>query len=196
MSVDSFPEGDPAHHAAAPVLRRIPLSLRMTVYAIAFLGVVLVLLPWVFLQLDRLVPAIHVEIGQFWRRVGMVWAGLSFVAYGVSSVVLTTKGKGPFVDFDPPRHLVVDGPYRYVRNPIVATLISTQFGEALALSSPAVLLMAMLFVVVCNVQVIKFEEPILRQRYGQAYVDYCANVPRWLPRLTPYFPPASSNPGA
>ena len=172
---------DPAQHAAAALLQRIPLGVRMTVYTLAFLGVVLGALPWAFSQIDVWLPAVHVELGR-WRVIGVIWFVASLAAYLAISYVLAARGKGPFVEFDPPRELVIEGPYRYVRNPIVCALVSTMFGEAVALSSTGVLLMAVLFAVLGHVQVMRFEEPLLRQRYGKSYVDYCARVPRWLPR--------------
>lgn len=186
----SKPIHDPADHAAAEALGRIPLSLRMIVYSIAFLGLVLVALPAAFYQLDRLFPAIHYDIGAF-RIGGVVWFVLSLLAYLGASIVLTTLGKGPFVEFDPPKELVIDGPYRYVRNPVVCTLLSAMFGIAWAMSSTGILLMCLIFVVLAHVQVVRFEEPLLQQRYGQAYVDYCARVPRWIPRRPMTVPPPS-----
>jgi protein-S-isoprenylcysteine O-methyltransferase Ste14 len=183
------PIHDPADHRAAPVLQRIPLSLRMIVYTLFFLGMVLVVIPAAFYQIDRFLPWLHVEIG--WGRiVGYVWFGLSLLAYLAASIVLTTKGKGPFVEFDPPKELVIDGPYRHVRNPVVAALLGTMLGEALAMSSTGIFLMFLLFAVLGHLQVVKFEEPLLRQRYGRAYEDYCRHVPRWIPQLTPYTPAA------
>lgn len=191
--MDSTPQRvhDPADNPAAPVLRRIPLSLRMILYTLLFLGVVLGVLPFLFYHLDHtLLPQIRIEIGPIGRQVGWAWFGLSLLAYLGAAIVLTTKGKGPFVEFDPPRELVIDGPYRYVRNPIVLALLSTQLGEALAFSSTGIFVMFLLFAFLGHRQVTHLEEPLLLQRYGQAYADYCAHVPRWIPRLTPYRPAA------
>jgi protein-S-isoprenylcysteine O-methyltransferase Ste14 len=197
MNTPPAPVHDPADNPAAPVLQRIPLSLRMTVYTLLFLGLVLGVLPFLFYHLDHtLLPQLRVEVGPALRRVGWVWFGLSLLAYLGASIVLTTKGKGPFVEFDPPKELVIDGPYRFVRNPVVCALLSTQFGEALAFSSTGILLMFLIFAFLGHRQVTRLEEPLLRQRYGQAYVDYCTHVPRWIPRLTPYRPqpPGAASP--
>lgn len=188
---------DPGDNPAAPVLQRIPLSLRMILYTLLFLGVVLGVLPFLFYHLDHtLLPQMRIDIGPLGRRIGWGWFGLSLLAYLGAALVLTTKGKGPFVEFDPPRELVDDGPYRYVRNPIVLALLSTQFGEALAFSSTGIFLMFLLFAYLGHRQVTRLEEPLLLQRYGQAYADYCAQVPRWIPRLTPYRPAVPAGPSS
>lgn len=180
---------DPAHNPAAPVLQKIPLSLRMTIYTLFFLGMVLGVIPFAFSWLDVFVPSIHREIGPIGRGIGAAWFGLSLLAYMVASYVLTTKGKGPFVEFDPPKELVVDGPYRYVRNPVVCALISTMFGEAIMFSSTGILIMSIVFALLAHIQVTQFEEPLLLQRYGKAYEHFCQHVPRWIPQFTAYQSP-------
>lgn len=165
-----------------PLFQRVPLGLRMLFYGVFFLLAVLVGVPWAFYQIDVYFPAVHVEIGWF-RIVGAVLFGVSFVLYLVASYVLTRRGKGAYVEFDPPTELVVAGPYRYVRNPVAATLVAAMLGEAIALSSSGVLLMFCLFAGLAHLQVLRIEEPLLRKRYGQAYDDYCARVPRWIPRI-------------
>lgn len=180
---------DPANNLAAPTLQKVPLSLRMTFYSIFFLGMVLGVIPFAFSQLDRVFPAIHRDMGPIGQMIGAVWFGLSLLAYGLASYVLTTKGKGPFVEFDPPKELVVDGPYRYVRNPVVCALISTMFGEAIMFSSTGILIMSVGFAILAHIQVSHFEEPLLLQRYGQAYEHFCQHVPRWIPQFTAYQPP-------
>ncbi len=163
---------------------RIPLPVRMFFYTAGFLGLVLVGLPWVFHRLDMRFPVVHVEIGWF-RLVGVIVFVVGLSLYGAASYVLTHRGKGAFVEFDPPTVLVVDGPYRYVRNPVVACLLGTMLGEAISLSSTGVLLMFFCFLVLAHRQVTRLEEPLLRKRFGRAYDDYCAHVSRWIPRRSP-----------
>lgn len=166
-------------------LERIPLPLRMLVYGVAFLGAVLVLLPWIFHQIDVRLPAVHVEIGWF-RLAGVALFVISLALYLAASYVLTWRGKGAYVEFDPPKELVVTGPYRYVRNPVVTFLLGTMLGEAIGLSSTGILLMVCVFVVLVHLQISRMEEPALRKRFGRAYDEYCAHVPRWIPRVRPW----------
>lgn len=123
----------------------------------------------------------HVEIGWL-RLVGAILFVVGLSLYLAASYVLTRRGKGAFVEFDPPTALVVEGPYRYVRNPVVACLLGAMLGEAITLSSTGVLLMFLCFLVLAHRQVTRLEEPLLRKRFGRAYEDYCARVPRWIPR--------------
>ena len=93
------------------------------------------------------------------------------------------RGRGTPAPIDPPKKLVVEGPYRIVRNPMYWSVVSVMLGEALAFRSLtlaeigcAVFAGAILFVMV-------YEEPILRTKFGAEYEAYCQRVPRWLPRF-------------
>ncbi len=87
-----------------------------------------------------------------------------------------------YVEFDPPRSLVCDGPFRWCRNPIAGCVIGMLLGEAIALSSTGILLLAIAAMLAAHIQVVLLEEPLLLRRFGQDYADYAASVPRWTPR--------------
>ena len=128
---------------------RVPLLMRMVVYAFGFLGLVLAAIPCVFYQLDVYLPVVHIDIG--WVRwLGVAWTAVFLTLYLAASYVLTYNGKGAFVEFDPPKELVIRGPYHYVRNPVAACLVATMLGEAVAMSSTGILVMFCLFAVLCN----------------------------------------------
>lgn len=97
-------------------------------------------------------------------------------------------GRGTPAPFDPPRRLVIRGPYRFVRNPMYLGLGVFLAGEALSLRDligRMFVLIAVLWMVV-TVFVVFYEEPALRRLFGADYADYCRNVRRWIPRLTPF----------
>lgn len=160
---------------------RIPLSLRMLLYGVSFLAVVLAGLPWLAYRLDVAFPAWHVEIG-WWRAAGAVVFLFFFVAYARCSYVLTSRGRGAYVEFDPPREFVAVGPFERVRNPIAACVVGMLAGEAVALSSTGMLLLVLIAVPLAHLQVVLMEEPLLKKRFGRAYEDYLRRVPRWFPR--------------
>jgi protein-S-isoprenylcysteine O-methyltransferase Ste14 len=169
------------HRRLSYRLERIPLGRRMIVYAAVFLSVMLVGLPWLAYRIDVYLPGWHVEIGWF-RIPGLVLFGVFFVLYAYCSFVLTTRGKGAYVEFDPPTEFVATGPYRWMRNPVAACLVGMLLGEAIALSSTGVFLLFLGALLPAHLQVVLLEEPLLRKRFGQDYEDYLRRVPRWLPR--------------
>lgn len=83
-----------------------------------------------------------------------------------------------------PQRLVVEGPYRYVRNPLYVTDFCLILGAALLTRSWALVLLATLYVAQLALQ-IPLEERELRERFGRPYRRYCELVPRFIPRLRP-----------
>jgi protein-S-isoprenylcysteine O-methyltransferase Ste14 len=96
------------------------------------------------------------------------------------------EGEGTLAPWDPPRNLVVRGPYRYVRNPMISGVLFIVFGEALVLRSSAQLEWALTFLLLNAVYIPLLEEPGLRRRFGQSYQEYCRHVPRLFPRFHPW----------
>ncbi|MGH9905327.1 MAG: methyltransferase family protein, partial [Pyrinomonadaceae bacterium] len=89
---------------------------------------------------------------------------------------------------DPPKHLVVRGLYRYVRNPMYVLVVIVLIGEAIFFMSLAVLIWAGVFIVLASLFVMFYEEPYLRRRFGESYERYTQTVGRWIPRY-----PSNSN---
>lgn len=102
------------------------------------------------------------------------------------------RGMGTPAPFDPPRKLVVSGPYRYVRNPMYVGLGLVMIGFALVFPhAVAIFLGELLFAAVAvSILVIVHEEPALRRLFGSDYEEYCRHVRRWIPRLSPWYAPA------
>jgi protein-S-isoprenylcysteine O-methyltransferase Ste14 len=102
-----------------------------------------------------------------------LWCILTFVLLG----------KGTPAPFDPPRHLVVAGPYRYVRNPMYLGAGLALAGAALVYRSIALLSYTALFLLATHLFVVFYEEPTLSRLFGADYQAYRAKVRRWLPHL-------------
>jgi len=162
------------------------------VRAIALLpGVVVVLVPLVILIGSE--PNIGWGLGKG-AAVLTVLLGLSLVAIGFALWLWTVRlfagfGKGTLAPWDPPRSLVVEGPYRHVRNPMITAVLAVLAGEAVLLGSPSLLVWFALFLAINYVFFRLYEEPGLERRFGEDYRTYKRNVPRWLPRRTPWTPP-------
>jgi len=106
---------------------------------------------------------------------------------GVYAAYIMSKiGKGTPLPLDHARNLVVDGPYRYVRNPMAVSGIGQGLAVALYLGSPLVLLYALMGSLIWQLIFRPLEEDDLRRRFGTEYENYCKNVKCWIPRLKPY----------
>ena len=166
-----------------------PFALRSVVYTAGFLLFILGLVPSVFYLIEQACCG----TGFNWKTIGNFWSAFQgLVGHGVFAIGLATylfcsawlifHGRGPHVEFDPPKHFVATGPYRWVRNPVVITLLICVLGEAIALGSWGILILLLAGMPIAHAQVTKLEEPLLRQRFGQSYIDYCNTVNRWLPK--------------
>jgi len=83
----------------------------------------------------------------------------------------------------PSESLVIRGPYRYLRNPMILGVVLVMVGEGLLLGSTRILALALVFFIGNTVYFILSEEPKLEERFGEPYREYKANVHRWWPRL-------------
>lgn len=120
------------------------------------------------------------------QLVGLGLLALGGVFFTASLRRFANEGHGTLAPWDPPRELVLRGPYRYVRNPMISGVILVLFGESLVLLSVAHAFWAAAFLALNLVYIPLIEEPQLERRFGAAYVEYCRNVPRVVPRLRPW----------
>jgi protein-S-isoprenylcysteine O-methyltransferase Ste14 len=118
--------------------------------------------------------------------VGTVLAALGALMLIDSFARFALKGLGTPAPVFPTKRLVVDGLYRYVRNPMYVGVVSAILGQALMFASPALLLYGSLLWLGFHLFVMGYEEPTLRQSFGREYEEFCSNVRRWIPRLTPW----------
>jgi protein-S-isoprenylcysteine O-methyltransferase Ste14 len=114
--------------------------------------------------------------------------GATLVAVGLALVVWTvglfaTTGGGTLAPWDPTTRLVVRGPYRHMRHPMITGVGLVLAGEAALLGSPPLCLWLATFVAANAVYLPLVEEPGLSRRFGADYEAYRQAVPRWLPRL-------------
>ena len=116
-------------------------------------------------------------------------AGLLPVAAGVALYFacafwgFAVRGEGTPLPMDPPKKLVVVGPYRIVRNPMYWSVALVMLGEAAIFHSIALLQLVAAFAVGVILFVLAIEEPGLKAKFGVEYEQYCRQVPRWIPRI-------------
>ena len=110
-----------------------------------------------------------------------VLAGLSLFAWCL--YLFAVRGKGTLAPWDPPTRLVVTGPYRYVRNPMISGVLMILAGEALVHGSLTLGFWFLGFFLLNQVYFMILEEPMLERRFGEDYLAYKRAVPRWVPRL-------------
>jgi len=100
--------------------------------------------------------------------------------------LFTDHGDGTPAPWDPPKHLVVRGIYRNVRNPMMEGVFCILLGESLLFGSLPLFLWFLFFAVANILYIPLMEEPKLLRRFGDPYHLYMQNVSRWLPRKKPW----------
>jgi len=93
------------------------------------------------------------------------------------------SGKGTLSPADPPKELVVQGLYRYVRNPMYLAVSLILIGEHMMTHSFGLFVYWAIWFAITNVFVIFVEEPALRRQFGEPYREYTRTVGRWIPRF-------------
>jgi protein-S-isoprenylcysteine O-methyltransferase Ste14 len=128
-----------------------------------------------------------------WRAVGDVptvleIAGAALIVIATAGLIdsflrFALTGRGTPSPLAPPRHLVVTGLYRRVRNPMYVTVLVLILGQVLVLCRVELLAYGVVLWIALHLLVAFYEEPGLRRQFAAEYTDYCAAVPRWIPRL-------------
>ena len=153
---------------------------RTVTYASLFIGFLLVFLPGQVLERTGIArPASFGAIELLGILIGIAGAALAIWCILTFAVI----GRGTPAPFDPPRQLVVAGPYRYVRNPMYIGAGLALLGAAIFYRSGALALYTGLFLIITHLFVLLYEEPALTQTFGAAYQQYRTTVRRWLPRI-------------
>lgn len=149
--------------------------IRAITYASVFIGFVLVFLPARVLSAAGVASPARVGASQL--------AGMALSAVGAAIVIwcvlaFAVLGRGTPAPFDPPRRLVVRGPYRYVRNPMYLGAGTALAGAALFYGAGGLWAYAAGFLALTHLFVVLYEEPTLRQTFGDDYRAYCRQVRR------------------
>lgn len=154
------------------------ILLRALTYATLFIGAFLVFVPGRILARVGITPVATVGLPEV---AGLIVAAVGFGLALACVLTFAFVGKGTPAPFDPPRALVIAGPYRYVRNPMYIGAGTALLGAALYYHSTALAGYALVFLLITHLFVMLYEEPHLRRVFGQAYEDYRHHVHRWIP---------------
>lgn len=126
------------------------------------------------------------------------WLGCGLSVFGYVLAVwcvmlFIREGKGTPLPYAHPKRLVVSGPYRFVRNPMVIGTVFFLLGSAFLVGSAGIFLYALVLFGIMHAFVL-VEEKALLSRFGRAYAAYLQQTPRWWPKFNlsraPHFIPS------
>src|SRR2546430_612481 len=152
---------------------------RTLTYGTLFVGLLLVFVPdRILIQAGIVRPAVIGPIQIAGMLVVVAGAALALA----SILTFAFVGKGTPAPFDPPRKLVIAGPYRWVRNPMYIGAGLVLLGAAMFYGSFGLALYTIVFWSMAHLFVLFYEEPILRKKFGSEYAAYTSSRRRWMPR--------------
>jgi len=160
-------------------MKRASALLGSAVFLVIAPGTLGVYFPWTICRWHVAEPLLGLP---FLRIVGalMIVAGLPVLLDSFGRFAI--QGLGTPAPIAPPQHLVVSGLYRYVRNPMYVAVSLLIFGQGLLFGSVSVLEYGVVVWLGFFAFVLLYEEPTLREKFGKEYEEFCARVPRWVPR--------------
>ncbi len=149
---------------------------------LALPGIVAGLVPYILVNLDP------------WRKDG-VKAGFIVLFVGLIGFLWCVRdfhvaGEGTLAPWAPPEQLVINGPYRFMRNPMYVSVLMIIAGWGLAVGSPLLAIYLLGLGIAFHLRVVLYEEPRLARQFGSEWVAYAAHVPRWIPRWKPWVKPS------
>jgi protein-S-isoprenylcysteine O-methyltransferase Ste14 len=165
-------------------MRRFWAALGSLLFFVIAPGTIVGLVPWFITEDWQLRPAFFGF--EALRLVGAALVLLGLILLVESFARFVWKGFGTPAPIAPPTKLVMTGFYRHVRNPIYVGLVAIAFGEALILGNDRLVAYAAILWLFFHFWVLVIEEPTLERSFGDEFANFKANVPRWLPRLTPW----------
>jgi protein-S-isoprenylcysteine O-methyltransferase Ste14 len=167
-------------------MRRILAILGSALFLVLAPGIVAGYVPWLISRWRFGPPLLGISA---FRIVGvlLIAAGLPVLLDSFARFAL--QGLGTPAPVFPTRHLVVSGLFRYVRNPMYVAVEALILGQGLLFGSVRVLEYGIAVAAGFCFFVVLYEEPTLRKSFGADYDEFCANVPRWIPRLRPWSGP-------
>ena len=109
-----------------------------------------------------------------------VLGGLLLLALAGSAISRFRRVQTSENPFRPTTALVLDGPYRFSRNPMYLGMAALYVGLAFILGLMWALLFLPFVLLTIDRLVIAREEPYLERKFGQEYVEYKRRVRRWI----------------
>jgi protein-S-isoprenylcysteine O-methyltransferase Ste14 len=141
------------------------------------------LIPWSITHWEFRPPFLDLQAT---RAVGMLLIAAGLPGLIDSFARFALQGLGTPAPIAPPQNLVVTGLYRYVRNPIYVALVAVILGQAILFGDGRLMTYGALMWLAFHAFVLAYEEPVLAESFGAQYEVFRANVPRWIPRLSPW----------
>ena len=165
-----------------PSAKKILISLSLPITATILVPIILLIL----VDNKLIFPLFNNNIGLL--TLGAILLLLGLILFLECNYLFFKIGEGtlmPHRELET-KEMVIVGPYKYVRNPLIISVIIIQLSEALIFNSLSIFIFAILFFVVNVIYMPMSEEKGMERRFGEQFLHYKKNVRAWLPSVKPY----------
>jgi protein-S-isoprenylcysteine O-methyltransferase Ste14 len=158
------------------------LTLKNILLNLSYYSVTILVIPWGLLSLETVwgfprdpSPSLHYA--------AIILGTVGFALQLWCIALFQRIGQGTPSPLSPPRELVTEGPYAWVRNPLNTGEVLVLLALAAWFGSPLLFFYALGAWLAFHSFIVLSEEPKHLQRFGDQYVEYKATVNRWIPKL-------------
>lgn len=151
--------------------------LKTLLFTILVPGTVAVAIPY------RLLGGFHAPENGLLTVFGLIVLVAGAAIYFRCAWEFAVRGLGTPAPIAPTKFLVTGGLHRYMRNPMYLGVALIIWGEAAVFHNLHVAEYAVLMLLIAHIFVLLYEEPTLREQFGESYEEYRRTVPRWIPRV-------------
>ena len=155
------------------------MKLQTVLIALLYGLTTLILLPRLFIWLNTQL-SLPTYSFLVMKIIGAVIIFLGGIVWLHSIMLFIFTGQGTPVPTQSPKKFVEKGAYKYTRNPMYICVLIILFGYFLIFGQILLLANLILMAVFFHLFVVFYEEPILKKKFGNEYLEYCKKVPRWL----------------
>lgn len=155
-------------------------GLKTVLFTIFVPGTVTVVIPYLLLAHDLEIYSFALGKGRF---IGILPVSAGLVYYFWSAWNFVVVGKGTPAPIDPPKKLVVRGPFKTVRNPMYGGGVFILLGESMIFASLTLVIYTFFIWLAFHLFVVLYEERHLKKIFCASYEEYCKTVPRWIPKF-------------
>jgi len=149
------------------------------IWGTMFSFITLIAGPWMAVHFDSSFPPINIGNIKYIGIAIMAFA-IPFAIYCTAILVIPSSVRP--APYDANGSFAIEGPYKYVRNPFLLSIIISLIGEAILMSRVIMIGYTIIFICCIHFWVVFFEEPTLEERFRNEYKKYKESVPRWIPK--------------
>lgn len=157
----------------------LSLFFRNFLFTILQPGIVAGLIPYLILGGHHVIAVFEQSFG-FRHYVSLLVFIIGFIILLTCIIGFAVHGRGTLSPADPTKKLVVQGLYRYSRNPMYVGVMLMLVGESVLFQSGTLWLYTGGIFIMFNIFIRYIEEPRLIRDFGSEYTDYRKRVKRWL----------------